>query len=138
MPTAREYMATDLVTRDAADTVRVAAQAMDAEEIGDVLVMDDGELCGIVTDRDLVVRVLAEGLDPETTTLGDICTKELRTTTPDTDLDVIGNQMREHAVRRMPVVEDGEVVGMLSIGDLAIVLDEHSALAEISAASPQE
>ncbi len=138
MATVREYMATDLVTRDATDSVRTAAQAMDTEEIGDVLVMKDGELCGIVTDRDLVVRVLAEGRDVDDTVLGDVCTHELTTTSPDADLNDVGIEMREHAIRRMPVVEDGEVVGIVSIGDLAIILDEHSALAEISAASPQE
>lgn len=138
MATVSEYMATDLVTRDATDTVRTAAQAMDAEEIGDVLVMKDGELCGIVTDRDLVVRVLAEGKDADDTTLDQVCSHEVTTTTPDADLDEVGVTMREQAIRRMPVVDDGEVVGILSIGDLAIVLDEDSALAEISAASPQE
>lgn len=138
MATVSEYMATDLVTRDATDTVRTAAQAMDTEEIGDVLVMKDGELCGIVTDRDLVVRVLAEGKDADDTTLDQVCSHEVTTTTPDADLNDVGVQMREQAIRRMPVVDDGEVVGILSIGDLAIVLDEDSALAEISAASPQE
>lgn len=138
MATVSEYMATDLVTRDATDTVRTAAQAMDTEEIGDVLVMKDGELCGIVTDRDLVVRVLAEGKDADDTTLDQVCSHEVTTTTPDADLDEVGVTMREQAIRRMPVVDDGEVVGILSIGDLAIVLDEDSALAEISAASPQE
>lgn len=138
MPTVRDYMTTDIVSRDHEETVRAAAEAMDAEEIGDVLVLRDGELCGIVTDRDLVVRVLAAGRDADETTLGEICSDRLHTTTPDADLDEVGMEMREHAIRRMPVVDDGDVVGVLSIGDLAIVLDEESALADISSAPAQE
>ena len=138
MPIVREYMATDLVSREHQESVRTAAQAMDQEDIGDVLVTDGGDLCGIVTDRDLVVRVLAEGGDADDVTLGDVCSHDLHTAGPDEDLQEVARRMREAAIRRVPVVEDGEPVGILSIGDLAIVLDDQSALAEISAASSDE
>lgn len=134
MPAVREYMTTGLVSRDHQEPVRTAAQVMDTEDIGDVLVTDDGELCGIVTDRDLAVRVLAEGRDADDVTLGDVCTHDLHTAAPDEDLQDVAQRMREAAVRRIPVVEDGKPVGIVSLGDLAIVLDERSALADISAA----
>ena len=83
-----------------------------------------------------MVRCVAEGRDCALVKISDVCSGELVTVTPDTDLDIAVQRMREMAVRRLPVVEDGRPVGIVSIGDLAIEEDPSSALADISAAEP--
>ena len=119
---------------DASATVEEAARCMSTENIGDVIVRDGGTICGIVTDRDITIRVIAEGRKPGTTKLGDICSRDLVTLKPADTVDEAVRCMRERAIRRIPVVQDGEAVGIVSIGDLAIDLDRSSALADVSAA----
>lgn len=135
MPQISEVMTRDPygVSKDA--SLSHAAQVMRDREIGDVLVLrTDGSLCGLVTDRDLVVRGLAEGLDPDTATVEEICNHEPVTLTSDQPVEEAVRTMREHDIRRLPVVDDGEVVGIVSLGDLAIERDPSSALADISRA----
>ena len=116
-------------------TLREVASMMLDSEIGDVLVNDDkGALLGIVTDRDLVIRGLAEGYDPDETTVGEVCTRSPVQLGPDASIDEAAQVMRDRAIRRIPVVRDGAAVGIVSIGDLAREKDPNSALAEISAA----
>ncbi len=131
-----ELMASAPVALSSGQSVADAARAMRAAGIGDVLVMDDGQLKGLVTDRDIVVRVVAAGRDPGSTPVGEACSPDLVTVTPDDDADTAVRRMRERSVRRVPVVKDGRPVGMLSIGDMAIERDERSALADISAERP--
>jgi CBS domain-containing protein len=119
---------------EAARGVSDAARAMRESDIGDVLVTENGRLVGIMTDRDIVVRVLAKGLDPLTTPVGVVCSRELTTLSPDDTIEMATARMRERAVRRLPVVEDGRLVGILALGDLAVDLDPRSVLGEISAA----
>lgn len=112
-----------------------AARAMRELNIGDVVVTDRGKVHGIVTDRDLVLRVMAEGKDP-TVKLGDVCSDIPITLAPH---DLVSNAvelMRSRSVRRLPVVENGRPVGIVTIGDLAIRKDPDSALADISRAAP--
>ena len=91
-----------------ADTsVAQAAQMIRDQGIGDVLVQHDGSL-GIVTDRDIVTRAVAEGRDPKQVTLGDICTRDVETVSPDTSVDDVIRLMSDKAVRRVPVVEAGK------------------------------
>jgi CBS domain-containing protein len=130
----RDIMTPDPVTLPADTPVRRAAMAMRDQDIGDVLVLDHDELHGIVTDRDLVVRGLADRDDLSDCTLRDVCTRQPITATPDDDADTAIVRMRLNAVRRIPVVEHGRPVGVLSLGDAAIEKDPNSALANISAA----
>jgi CBS domain-containing protein len=103
------------------DTVRAAAKLMREKRIAAVLVMEDERLVGIVTERDMTARVIAIGRDPETSTCGDIMTKNPDTLSPDdTASDAIG-MMRERNYRHLPVVKDGRVVGMVSVRDLYAV-----------------
>jgi CBS domain-containing protein len=113
-----------------------AAELMLREDIGDVIVLDEDRLYGILTDRDIVVRVVAEGHDPSQTRVGDVCSRQLTTVGPDDSVGQALRLMREKAVRRLPVVEANEVVGILTIGDIAVERDSRSALADISAAPP--
>jgi CBS domain-containing protein len=92
----------------------------------------ENKLRGIVTDRDIVVRGVADFDDLSTCSLGDVCSDQLLTAIPDEDADAAISRMREAAVRRIPVVDNGRPVGVLSIGDAAIERDSGSALAEIS------
>jgi len=116
------------------------ATVMKEHQIGDVIVTDaQGKLCGIVTDRDLVVRAMADGLDPKQATAGQICTKhDLATLAPDSSVDAAVQLMRDRAIRRIPVVKDHTAVGIVSIGDLAQMKDPDSALGRISSAPPNE
>ncbi|CAL9624278.1 MULTISPECIES: CBS domain-containing protein [Streptomyces] len=111
------------------------AQRMRDEDIGAVLVTERDELRGLVTDRDLAVRVLAEGLDPARTTVREVCSPRLVTVSPDDESGRAVALMRRHALRRLPVVADGETVGMVALGDLAVEHDPESALGEISASA---
>jgi len=112
------------------------ARIMRDRDLGAVLVTDGDDLRGLVTDRDLVVRLLTEGGDPERTTVAGALSDDLVTVTPEDDLDNAIRLMREHAVRRVPVVEHGRPVGMVSLGDLAMERDPESALGDISVARP--
>lgn len=128
----RDLMTANPVTMPADTPVRRAAQAMREQDIGNVLVADNGELRGIVTDRDIVVRGVADFEDLSACSLGDVCSDQLLTVAPDQDVAEAIARMREAAVRRIPVVEGGRPVGVLSIGDAAIDRDSESALADIS------
>ncbi|MFD7698318.1 CBS domain-containing protein [Streptomyces sp. NPDC059805] len=115
-----------------------AARLMRAQGIGDVVVADGQDVAGVLTDRDIVVRAVAEGMDPSAVAAGAVCTPRPVVVGPHERLTVAVALMREHAVRRLPVVEDGLPVGVLSLGDLAEDGDPRSALADISRAGPNE
>jgi CBS domain-containing protein len=136
--TVDQVMSSDPLTIVETESIVTAARMMRDNDIGDVIVLGDtdGRVRGILTDRDVVVRAIAEERDPEQTTIGAVCTAEITTVAPDDSVDTAISVMRECAVRRLPVVENGRAVGILSIGDLAERFDERSALADISAAPP--
>jgi CBS domain-containing protein len=133
----REIMTQNPVTVQTTDSVLAAARSMRDGNIGDVVVVDQGAIHGILTDRDIVVRALAEGRDPARTTVGEICSRELTILAPE---DAIGDAvaiMRDKAIRRLPVVDGGgRPVGIVSLGDLAVERDPESMLGGISAAPP--
>lgn len=131
----RDVMTTRLATVDAGDSPTDAARLMRDEDIGDVLVTENGRLCGIVTDRDLVVRCMADQTKSEIR-VGELCSQELVSVSPDDDLDDAIRLMAERDIRRLPVIEGNNAVGILSLGDLAIERDPESVLGDISAANP--
>ena len=124
------------VTLPGTASVQEAARTMREQAIGDVIVIENQQVCGIVTDRDIVVRAVAEARDPAATTLADICSHALTTVSPEDSLEQAVHLMRAKAIRRLPVVEDGWAVGMVSLGDLTVAREPDSALGEISAAPP--
>lgn len=130
----REVMTSRTIALAPGTSLVDAARRMRDEDVGDVLVADGDRLQGIVTDRDMIVRALAEGREGATTTIGDVCSGDLTVVGPDDDADEAVQHMRSRAVRRVPVVDDGQVVGVVSIGDMAIERDATSALADISVA----
>lgn len=111
-----------------------AAQLMRAQDIGDVLVADEMQVVGVLTDRDIALRAVADGADPLTVSAEAVCTPHPVAIGPDDEVSAAVALMREYAVRRLPVVQDGQAVGMVSLGDLALTQDPASALADISGA----
>lgn len=134
--TVRDVMTPDPIMLQQDSTVAEAAMAMKGRDIGDVLVCEGERLYGILTDRDIVIRVLAEGKDPKATKLGDVASTDLVTISPDDKVDDAVRAVRDRAIRRLPVLEDGRPCGVVSLGDLAVEKDPKSALAEVSAAPP--
>jgi CBS domain-containing protein len=125
-------------TLKASDTVANAARTMRDDDIGTVIVTQGDQIRGVVTDRDIVVRAVADGADVSSMQLGDVCSGNVETVTPDTSIDDAVEIMRMRSIRRLPVVDGGRAVGVVSIGDLAIERDSTSALADISAAPPNQ
>lgn len=105
------------------DNVRVAARRMSEKNIGACAVVDSGTLSGIFSERDIMSRVVAVGLDPDGTTVGSVMTRELVVIEPRADIDTALDTMQTVGCRHLPVVEDGQLVGMLSIRDLLEVDD---------------
>jgi CBS domain-containing protein len=133
----RDVMTADPVSLQIGSTLTDAARAMRDSNIGDVIVLDDnGQVCGIVTDRDIVIRALAEGREAGATTLGEICTRDPESLSSEDSVSDAIRLMSGKAIRRVPVVDDGKPVGIVTIGDLAIERDPDSALANISEAKP--
>ncbi|MFD8427779.1 CBS domain-containing protein [Streptomyces coelicoflavus] len=114
------------------------ASRMRDEDIGAVLVTEDGHLRGLVTDRDLTVRVVVEGGDLSNSRVRDACSGDIVSVSPDDQVDRAVHLMRAKAIHRIPVVDPDRdcVVGLVSLGDLAVERDRHSALGDISAADP--
>ncbi len=134
----RDVMSDRIVTVPSSASVIDASKAMSDNDIGDVVVVDDGAVSGILTDRDIVVRAIAAGSDPARTRVRDVVSGTVQTLSPDDRIGDAVRMMRDGAIRRIPVVEDGRPVGVVSIGDLAVERDRDSALADISAAAPNK
>ena len=116
----RELMTKDPRTLSSGSTAMEAAQLMRDEDAGIVPVVDGDKLVGTVTDRDIAIRVVAEGKSPESTTVGEIASRELVTIDPQQELDEALRLMARHQVRRLPVVEeDGKLVGIVAQADIA-------------------
>lgn len=116
----REVMTTNVVTAMPETTLEEIAMMMKTEDTGAIPVVDEGELIGIVTDRDIVVRCVAEGRDPSEVSAEDIITEDVEVVDRDTDAAEALEIMGRRQIRRLPVVENGELVGMVSLGDLAV------------------
>jgi CBS domain-containing protein len=133
-----EVMTTNPHTVTTDDSLTDAARIMREEDVGAAIVTENEKVVGIVTDRDITVRAVAEGKDPGQTAIDEICTSDPTVLSPTEDAGAAVRLMTEKNVRRLPVVDDGNPVGIVSLGDLARKLDPESALADISAAPPND
>jgi CBS domain-containing protein len=133
--TLKDVMTPNPVTCPPDATLADVARLMRDRDIGNVIVAEDGRLVGIVTDRDIVVRGLAEGLDG-TAPISEVVTTDVVALSPEDAVERAVQIMRQQAVRRVPVVDNGRPVGIVTIGDLAVDQDPESALADISEAAP--
>lgn len=133
----KDLMTGNVIAIGAEEPVAVAARALTHYNIGMLPVQGNtGQLCGVLTDRDIVTRCLAAGRDPKSTSVQDIMTAQLHTVDPNMDASVAAHLMGRQQIRRLPVVENGKLCGMLSLGDLANqeenVYDAADALGEIT------
>ena len=118
----REVMTSNPRTVEPSTPIVEAARLMKQEDVGPIPVVENDQVTGIVTDRDIVVRVVAEGKDPQSTTVGDIASGNLVTVDPEQTLDEALRLMAQHQVRRLPVTEeDGRLVGIVAQADVARV-----------------
>ena len=135
MTTVGEFMTTRLVTMDGNDTLIAAAQEMRDSAIGDVVVTNGDDVVGIVTDRDITVRGVA-GTRSGLARFHQITSRDVITVSQYDDAVAAADLMRTYAVRRLPVIDDGRLVGLVSMGDLAVEREPQSVLADISADDP--
>jgi CBS domain-containing protein len=120
----RDVMTPGVRTVSASQSLAEAAEVMKGEDVGSVPVVEEGRLAGIVTDRDIVTRAVAEWRDPQTVKVEEVASHELVTVEPEQDLDEALALMARHQVRRLPVVEEGRLVGMLAQADVALEAKE--------------
>jgi CBS domain-containing protein len=120
MATVADVMTPGVESTTSSQALRDAARAMREGDFGSLPVVDDGRLVGVLTDRDIVVRGVAEGLDPAVCRVGDVASRDPVTVAPDQDLDEAMELMAHHRVRRLPVVSDGRLVGVISQADVAL------------------
>ena len=115
----RDAMTSDPRSVDRSVSVADAAQLLLLEDVGSLPVVEDGRLIGMLTDRDIVVRVLAEGKDPQSTSVGEIASRHVESAAPEQDLDEALRLMARRQVRRLPVLEGDRLVGILAQADVA-------------------
>ena len=135
--TLREVMSNQVVRIHPEETVTVAARMLEHYNIGALPVCgNDGRVCGMVTDRDLVTRCLAAQKQPDNTPVRDVMTSKVIVGRPDMQANIAAALMGREQIRRLPVMENGRVCGMVSLGDLAVneesSIDAGDALTEIS------
>lgn len=130
-------MTSDPTWIDAKETVDKAAQQLAREDVGSLPICEDGKLTGVITDRDIVVKVIAEGQDPAKVKVGDLAQGEAVTIGADDPIDELVKTMREHDVRRLPVIDGTDLVGVVAQADVAVELGDRAGelVADISAAS---
>jgi CBS domain-containing protein len=137
MRTVQELMTKNPVTLPPSASAAEAAKLMKENDIGDVLVCEQDRLCGIVTDRDLAIRCVADG-ESVHEPIGEFCSTDVVTLAPDDEVKRAVETMKEHAIRRIPIVDGERLVGVVSLGDLAQEQDPRSALGQISSAPPNQ
>jgi CBS domain-containing protein len=135
--TIRDLMTPNPACVDESTPLREVAAIMRDKDLGDVLVERQGKLGGIVTDRDIVLRAVAAGEDVNTLLAGDICSPNLVTLQPDDTLDAAAQTMVDAAVRRVPVMDGDQAVGIVALADLARYADSESVLGELASQPPK-
>jgi CBS domain-containing protein len=120
----KDVMTPAVQTVSPSQSLAEAAEVMKGEDVGSVPVVAEGRLAGILTDRDIVTRAVAERLDPQAVKVGEVASRELVTVEPEQDLDEALALMARHQVRRLPVLEEGRLVGMLAQADVALEAKE--------------
>ena len=115
----KDAMTSNVKTATPSQSLTDAAKLMKQEDVGSVPIVDGVRLVGMVTDRDIVIRGIADGSDPHAVKVGDIASRDVVTVRPDDDLDEALRLMAQHQVRRLPVVDDGQLVGVVATADVA-------------------
>jgi CBS domain-containing protein len=126
----RDVMTPSPATVRISDPAILAAQVMRDEDVGSVPVMDEGTIAGIITDRDIAIQIVAEGKEPQTASVGQYMSTDLVTGRPDMTLREASELMGRHQIRRLPVVDQNRLVGIVSLGDLALEHEEDEEVEE--------
>lgn len=138
----KDIMTDELAVISPDATVIEAAQLMQKHDVGAVPVCEGSNIVGLVTDRDIVVRNIAHGKDPNHTPVRDVMTTEVKSISPETNISQAAGIMATQQIRRLPVIEDDRLVGMVSLGDLATKakfdVEVSTTLGEISIPSKPE
>lgn len=139
----RDIMTKNVAYLNPSSTVIEAARLMQKHNVGAIPVCDQNGVLGIVTDRDIVVRNVAHGTSPESTAVKDVMTSQIQTVSPDMDINDVSKRMSQNQIRRLPVVENNKLVGIVALGDIASDVrydtEASAALSEISKPSaPQQ
>jgi CBS domain-containing protein len=134
----RDTMSKNPRSINASASVIEAAQLMREEHIGSLPITDDEQLVGMITDRDITTRVVAEGADRMQTSVGEVSSRDLITVEPDRDLDEALQLMARHQVRRLPVVENGRLVGIVAQADIALSENEKTGKLVEAISEPSE
>jgi CBS domain-containing protein len=134
--TVSDVMTRNPVAMSSDTSVKEAAKAMSDMRIGTVVVMEGDRPCGIVTDRDITVRAVATGSDPMSTRLADICSHDLAAVRPDQSVDDAMQMMKSHDVKRVLVMTDSKLMGIVSLGDLSRMGEGEEVQEDISKAEP--
>lgn len=125
--TVRDAMTASVRTATSTETLADAARIMKSEDVGSVPVVDEGRLVGMLTDRDIAIRAVADGVDPTSLSVGEVASRDVVTVEPDQDLDEALALMARHQVRRLPVVEAGRLVGIVAQADVALAAKDKEA-----------
>lgn len=132
----KDIMTQSVVSIDPSESVEVAARTMSRHNIGALPVCTNGKLCGMLTDRDIVTRCLAANRQPANTQVRQVMTEQVTSVRPDMDTGAAAHLMGRLQIRRLPVVENGKLCGMVSLGDMAVreetVMDAGDVLADVS------
>lgn len=132
----KDIMTQSVVSIDPDESVEVAARTMSRHNVGALPVCSNGKLCGMLTDRDIVTRCLAANRQPGSTQVRQVMTEQVTAVRPDMEMGAAAHLMGRLQIRRLPVVENGKLCGMVSLGDLAVreetVLDAGDVLADVS------
>jgi len=132
----KDIMTQSVVSIDPGESVEVAARTMSRHNIGALPVCTNGKLCGMLTDRDIVTRCLAANRQPANTQVRQVMTEQVTSVRPDMDTGAAAHLMGRLQIRRLPVVENGKICGMVSLGDMAVreetVMDAGDVLADVS------
>ncbi|SIS63437.1 CBS domain-containing protein [Salimicrobium flavidum] len=115
----KEYMSTNTVSCDSTDNLMTLAKQMREEDVGFIPIVENGQYSGVVTDRDIVVKGLAKG-SPEEVKASEIMTEKIITGTSDMEIDEASRLMQDHQIRRLLIVDDNKISGVVSIGDIGL------------------
>ena len=133
----KEIMTRNVIGVGPEETVEVAARTLQRYNVGALPVCtSNGKLCGVVTDRDLVIRCLAAGMEPSSTQVRQVMTGQVTSVDGDMDVSVAAHLMGRQQIRRLPVTENGRLCGMVTLGDMAVredtAMDAADALGDIA------
>jgi CBS domain-containing protein len=136
MTTVREVMTRDPITMDVNTVISAVARQMRDAFISDVILTEGDRVRGIVTERDILIRAVAEDADPRAMTASQVLTRDLVTVAPDDDIKAAEGLMRVHAIKHLPVCDGDRLVGIVALGDIAVEEQPESLFAQIEVDDP--